>query len=151
MKLLWVNFKIKFNWIRRELCSRSPLPNWSGAALPPAPCGWCCFPHSFFGLVLRDDGSSPTGTVEKMGTVDNGHDGDGGEEQSSPSNGDDGDGHPTCFFKGCAVFTLSSCWVVLQFSQGGAALPSASRVALLLLPPSLLSPLRLFEQFSILF
>ena len=69
MKFLWVNFKIKFNWIRRELCSRSPLPNWSGAALPPAPCGWCCFPHSFFGLVLRDDGFCPNG--------DGGEDGDG--------------------------------------------------------------------------
>ena len=82
-----------------------------------------------------------TGTVGTMGTVDNGHDGDVGdddEERSSPSNGDDGDGHPICFFQRLCCFSH-------LFLLGGAALPFASRVALLLLPPSVLSPLRLFR------
>ncbi len=136
---MWVNFKIWFNWMWRELCSRSPLPIWSGAALLPTPCGWCCFPPSSFGVVLRNDRPRPTVT---MGTIDT--DRRRRWWRSSPSDTDrhDGDGYPIFFLRLCCfspLFLLGGariltgwCCVTLRLS-GGAAPPTS------LSPPSFMS------------
>ena len=84
VKLLWVNFKIWLNWMCREFSS--PFLEWccSSSRL----CGWSCFLPSFFGVVLRDDGSRPTETMEKVVTVDTVRRGRWG--RSSPSDTDRG-------------------------------------------------------------
>ena len=116
----------------------SPNLDWCcSSSHPRVGCG--CFPPSFSGVVLRDDGSRPTDTMETMETIDTVRRGRWERwRRSSPSDTDwerwKWISH--LFFWGCAVFPFSFCWVVLAFAQCGAALHSAFRVVLLLLRPS---------------
>ena len=107
VKLLWVNFKIWLNWMCREFSS--PFLEWccSSSRL----CGWSCFLPSSIGVVLRDDGSRPTETMEKVVTVDTVRRGRWGPSSPSDTDRDDGDGYPICFSRLCCFFhSLSVGW-----------------------------------------